>query len=326
MTITAVPTGVVGTPMYAWDLDFNGATSGPAGGPCETAPSSDPSITITRPAGAFRIRSCVGDSQSALPGMICEHAFLVGPKPAVSVEWGEVDLDTFHRQGITAVVGWSPAMTTTYTADYITATTPPQIFGDRVHLTVSSARRPDGRDLVTISPPPAAAVKPYVPGVNQAPYVTLAPASVSDPYSGFMFLDGGFLLPTYGWWPKTPAGGPGSGQPPTTRPAPRDPRTRVVSARRVGQALAVAIVPGAASGRRVSLGLTYRIAGARRTLTRQLRLGKKLTQLRWVLPSRVWRAGSGRLAVTARFSAGGVTYRTPAGRELAVRWPRPRAT
>lgn len=325
VTITAIPKNPIGTPTFSWDLDFDASTGGPVG-PCETTPSTHPSITVTRPAGAYRIRSCVSDARLPAPGMICEHSFLVGPKPVVDARWQDVDLDTFHRQGTTVSVGWTPAMSTTYWARYTSAATPP-LFGEAVNLSVSSARGPDGRDILRIGPPPPDAVRPYVPGINHSPSVSFGPALVSEPYSGFMFLDDGFELPTYGWWPTPNAeaqtnGRSGTG-PTSTRstvPAIRDPRIRVLSARRAGSVLRVALASGAAAGQKAQVTLTYRVAGATETARRTVRLRSTVTRIEWRLSSRVWRAGGARIHVGARFKRDGVVFRTPPGARSRVRW------
>ncbi|WP_217924912.1 hypothetical protein [Miltoncostaea oceani] len=319
MTITAHPVDVVGTALYSWDLDHDG----PLFSPCETTPSTNPSITITRPAGAWKIRSCVSDDSSAAP-MICGHAFLVGPKPAASASWPATDLDTYHRAGLSVPVSWTTPVSARYEARYTPAGP-----GWQTPLTVPSSvtKAADGSDLVRIEPPPPEAIRPYTPGVDRPAMLVLGPIATAEPYAGLLELPGGFSLMVTDFGAYSRLGGApqtGGGTEPEVGAISRalDPKTRLAGVRRAGRTLTIRIAPGAAGGRLAKLRIRYLTPAGSRSAVRTVRLRPSQTSVGWTLPPKIWRSGRAWLRVTVSFTtASGTTYRTPGrAKELRVAW------
>jgi hypothetical protein len=108
-TVTAHPNGVVGTAYYSWNLTSES-------GPCTTAPSTNPSITVTAPAGYFNLTVCVQDAGPVSEH--CGHQFLVGALPTYTLSAPPTTESSFIQHGMTLTANWDTAVDATYTVNY----------------------------------------------------------------------------------------------------------------------------------------------------------------------------------------------------------------
>lgn len=161
LTTTAAEIAI-GVGMYAWDLDGDGQ--------CETPYSTDPSITVTLPAGRHYVSSCAYDSSSTGTWTCGTSIDVVTPvdKPGFTVtQEKKITVTEFLEKGIRLHLAFSPPTRARFTVRFA---------GE--DLVVRKVRG----DLYRINPPSRRLARASVAGRK----LQVFPDITSDPRIGMM--------------------------------------------------------------------------------------------------------------------------------------------